>query len=321
MADRLRPLWDFDDLDATEERLREQLDAESPTSDGRAEVLTQLARVEGLRGEFERGRRPGSTTPELGRTAQRRVRASTSSGGGSDGRAETEKQRVPALRVRVRGRAVGGQQYFMAADAAHMVALAASDRDEFLEWTKRGIELAEEPRGGVVLARPAPQQPRLGALRGRASTRSHSTRSSARCTRASASPRTGGDRDRALRRREDAPCSRTCGRGDPVARDGRRVGRARRQVRTAGSTRSSPRSTQPPVGSTTPVGRRGWRSRCSNATTPRSRTTRSAGCGSPPSPKSPRAGCSRACAGARARASRAPSRAPRRARVASAAAG
>ncbi|TML23063.1 MAG: hypothetical protein E6G32_06805, partial [Actinobacteria bacterium] len=51
MTDRLRPLWDFDDLDASERRLRAQLEQE--TSDpGRAEVLTQLARVEGLRGNF-----------------------------------------------------------------------------------------------------------------------------------------------------------------------------------------------------------------------------------------------------------------------------
>src|SRR4051812_17172682 len=54
MKDRLRPLWDFDDLDTTETRLREQLDAET-TDVGRAEVLTQLARVEGLRDRFDAG--------------------------------------------------------------------------------------------------------------------------------------------------------------------------------------------------------------------------------------------------------------------------
>ena len=52
MADRLRPLWDFDDLDASEARLGAQLDRETSEA-GRAEVLTQLARVEGLRGDFE----------------------------------------------------------------------------------------------------------------------------------------------------------------------------------------------------------------------------------------------------------------------------
>jgi len=50
--DRLRPFWDFDDLDGSERRLREQLDRETSDS-GRAEVLTQLARVAGLRGDFD----------------------------------------------------------------------------------------------------------------------------------------------------------------------------------------------------------------------------------------------------------------------------
>ena len=51
-TDRLRPLWDFTDLDASEAALRAALDDE--TSDaGRAEVLTQLARIEGLHGRFD----------------------------------------------------------------------------------------------------------------------------------------------------------------------------------------------------------------------------------------------------------------------------
>src|SRR5262245_23846394 len=56
MNDRLRPLWDFDDLDTSEKQLREQLGRE-PTDAGRAEVLTQLARVEGLQDRFEEGER------------------------------------------------------------------------------------------------------------------------------------------------------------------------------------------------------------------------------------------------------------------------
>ena len=51
--DRLRPLWDFDDLDLSERRFTEQLEREADDA-GRAEVLTQLARVEGLRDAFER---------------------------------------------------------------------------------------------------------------------------------------------------------------------------------------------------------------------------------------------------------------------------
>jgi hypothetical protein len=43
VATDLRPLWDFDDLDATETRFRARLAVEK-TAPARAEVLTQLAR-------------------------------------------------------------------------------------------------------------------------------------------------------------------------------------------------------------------------------------------------------------------------------------
>src|SRR5882762_3176870 len=56
MADRLRPLWDFDDLDGSERRLQDQLKEEASDT-GRAEVLTQLARVDGLREKFAEGDR------------------------------------------------------------------------------------------------------------------------------------------------------------------------------------------------------------------------------------------------------------------------
>jgi hypothetical protein len=52
MTDRLRPLWDFDDLERTQQRLRTQLERETSNA-GRAEVLTQLARIESLRDEFD----------------------------------------------------------------------------------------------------------------------------------------------------------------------------------------------------------------------------------------------------------------------------
>ena len=52
MPDRLRALWDFDDLQATEARLRDQLEREESDA-GRAEVLTQLARVRSLQDDFD----------------------------------------------------------------------------------------------------------------------------------------------------------------------------------------------------------------------------------------------------------------------------
>jgi hypothetical protein len=52
VPDRFRPLLNFDDLDESECRLQAQFGQES-SDPGRAEVLTQLARVQGLRGDFE----------------------------------------------------------------------------------------------------------------------------------------------------------------------------------------------------------------------------------------------------------------------------
>ena len=140
MDDRLRPLWDFDDLDATETRLRAQLHAES-SDDGRAEVLTQLARVEGLRGAFEHADTLADEAEVLAtsdvaraRLALERGRIRRSSGDPDAARPLFESAYAGALAC---------AQYFMAADAAHMVALVASDRDDAVEWTRRGVELAE----------------------------------------------------------------------------------------------------------------------------------------------------------------------------------
>jgi hypothetical protein len=55
-GDPLRPLWDFADLDGSEQRFRAAL-AEAPSAEARAAVLTQLARLEGLRGRIAEGDR------------------------------------------------------------------------------------------------------------------------------------------------------------------------------------------------------------------------------------------------------------------------
>jgi tetratricopeptide (TPR) repeat protein len=141
MDDRLRPLWDFDELEGTERRLRTQL-AEETSDDGRAEVLTQLARVAGLRGDFgaadalldEAGALADEQGPARIRVDLERGRVRRSSGDPVAARPLFESAYALAL---------AEQQHFIAADAAHMVALVAPDRAAFVDWTNRGIELAE----------------------------------------------------------------------------------------------------------------------------------------------------------------------------------
>ncbi len=139
VADRLRPLWDFDDLDLSERRFTEQLDREADGA-GRAEVFTQLARIEGLRGAFDRcaefldeAERSGGGAPVVDvRLALERGRLLRSSG---------DPAAAYPLFVAAFEHAIGAGEYYLAGDAAHMAALAAADDEGFHAWTTSGIEL------------------------------------------------------------------------------------------------------------------------------------------------------------------------------------
>jgi tetratricopeptide (TPR) repeat protein len=150
MADRLRPLWDFEDLDLSERRLRQQLEQEK-SDPGRAEVLTQLARVEALRENFDGSERllreaealAGSSDLAKVRIDLERGRKLRSSG---------DPASALPLFVAAFRRACDSREYFLAADAAHMAAIA--DADAILEWTRRGIELAESQPDAAYWAGP-----------------------------------------------------------------------------------------------------------------------------------------------------------------------
>lgn len=145
MDDRLRALWDFDDLDGTEARLRERLAAESDDA-GRAEVLTQLARVHGLRGRFDEGRAlldeatslAAASPVALARIDLERGRLRRSSG---------DVETAFPLFESAFATALAADATFVAADAAHMAALAAPGRESTVAWTKRGLEVAEAHEG------------------------------------------------------------------------------------------------------------------------------------------------------------------------------
>jgi tetratricopeptide (TPR) repeat protein len=129
MSDPLRPLWDFDDLAATEARFRAL----------RAEALTQLARVEGLRDRFEEGDRLLDEIVE----EDARVRIRVDLERGRLRRSAGDKDTALPLFESAFARAVDAGEDWLAGDAAHMCALAAPDKYGFIAWTNRGIELAE----------------------------------------------------------------------------------------------------------------------------------------------------------------------------------
>ena len=138
MGDRLQTLWNFDDLEGTKQRLSEQLDREELDS-GRAEVLTQLARVEGLRDDFEAcaglldeaATLAGSNPVAEVRLELERGRMLRSSG---------EPEAAFPLFESAYVRAVEAGDLYLAGDAAHMCAIATDDRVVQEEWTKRGLE-------------------------------------------------------------------------------------------------------------------------------------------------------------------------------------
>jgi tetratricopeptide (TPR) repeat protein len=141
MDDSLRALWDWNDLDGSESRFRALL-AEETSDVARAEVLTQLARIHGLRGDFDDGDAllddaaslAGTSPVAAARIDLERGRLRRSSGDPDAARPLFESAYAGALEA---------TQHYLAADAAHMVALVAGSRDGFVDWTRRGIELAE----------------------------------------------------------------------------------------------------------------------------------------------------------------------------------
>ena len=137
----MRPVWDFNDLAGSKQRFRELLEREE-TDVGRAEVLTQLARVEGLEDRFDEGDRLLDEAASL--AGEKPI---------VDARLDLERGRLrrsagdpeAALPMFERSfeTAVAIPHEFLAVDAAHMAAIAAPDQESRLAWADRGIELAK----------------------------------------------------------------------------------------------------------------------------------------------------------------------------------
>jgi tetratricopeptide (TPR) repeat protein len=150
MPDRLRPLWDFEDVDGSEARLREQVDREE-SDPARAEVLTQLARVHSLRDEFEECEQLLQQAEALAgddgvvrvRVDLERGRKLRSSGDGAAAAPVFEAAFAHACEL---------GEFWFAGDAAHMVAISVPEKT--VEWTERGLELAESQPDAAYWAGP-----------------------------------------------------------------------------------------------------------------------------------------------------------------------
>lgn len=140
MGDRLRPLWDFGDLDASETRLRTAL-GDEPNDTGRAEVLTELARVEGLRDRFAEGDELLDRARELA-GGEPLVRVRIDLERGRLRRSSGDPEAALPLFEAAFAAALAIPHEFIAVDAAHMAAIAAPDYEGRMAWSERAIELA-----------------------------------------------------------------------------------------------------------------------------------------------------------------------------------
>ncbi|MBA3735051.1 MAG: tetratricopeptide repeat protein [Actinobacteria bacterium] len=150
--DRLRGLWDFDDFEGTERRLHEQLGLE--TSDaGRAEVLTQLARVESLRDDFgacERLLEQAETLAGSSEVAKVRIDLER----GRKLRSSGDPAAALPLFEAAFERASAAGQDFLAGDALHMCAISVDNVEATEQWTQRGLDFGERRPAAAYWAGP-----------------------------------------------------------------------------------------------------------------------------------------------------------------------
>jgi tetratricopeptide (TPR) repeat protein len=148
----LNELWDFSRPDESEQRFRALLDTPQADPSARVEILTQIARAQGLQRRFDDAHAtldacesqaralPAAATPAGARPHLRmlleRGRVWNSSG---------DPARARPLFIAAWERARESGEDALAVDAAHMVAIVASG-DERLAWNLRALELAESSR-------------------------------------------------------------------------------------------------------------------------------------------------------------------------------
>jgi tetratricopeptide (TPR) repeat protein len=160
MGDRLRAVWDPDDLDSTEKRLLTLLTLEASRS-GRAEVMSQLARIHGLRADFaEADRMLDDAHAECGpdAAAHARIDLERARLRRSDG---TPAQALACAESAFQGALAAGAE-FIAVDAAYLASLVADDRAGRIEWTRRGMDLAQRSADPQLAAWIAPLLTNLG---------------------------------------------------------------------------------------------------------------------------------------------------------------
>jgi len=132
----------------------EQVDPyDSLTNRDTAEVLTQLARVEGLHGDFaECVQLLDQAEPLAGSSAVANVRLELERGRMFRSSGDSKAAFLLFQDAFARASEVG--EHFLAGDAAHMCAISVDDRKVMEDWTQRGLELGDREADAAYWAGP-----------------------------------------------------------------------------------------------------------------------------------------------------------------------
>lgn len=139
--------WDYDHPDQTEQRFHELLPQTGGEPAYRAELLTQIARAQGLQRQFDAAHRTLDEAEELAEATsvagRARLRCLLERGRLYNSAHQPERARP--LFQQAWEHAVTAQEDFYAIDAAHMLGIAAAPEEQ-LEWNLRALERAERSR-------------------------------------------------------------------------------------------------------------------------------------------------------------------------------
>jgi tetratricopeptide (TPR) repeat protein len=137
--------WDYDDPVATEAKFTELLPRARESGDQLycAQLLTQIARTEGLQREFDQAHRTLDTVAAMltDEMIVPRIRYLLERGRVYNSSGEREKSTPLFLQAWELG--VANREDFYAVDAAHMLGIV-EPREKQLEWNEKAIELAEK---------------------------------------------------------------------------------------------------------------------------------------------------------------------------------
>jgi tetratricopeptide (TPR) repeat protein len=142
-AEQIDALWDFERPQQSEGRFRVLLERVGDGTEAGAEILTQIARAEGLQQRFEDAHRTlDDVEPLLGEAHASRLRARYLLERGRVLNSSGHQSAALPLFIHALGVATATGEDFYAVDAAHMIAIVCAG-EESIGWNRRGLAMVD----------------------------------------------------------------------------------------------------------------------------------------------------------------------------------